>query len=136
MLPLALLYPMLGGAAFGVGINTTFSLITTGQFPTWQSQAFSAGSGAVGGAYTNVLLKGAGIATSPFASSAWQGTTGIANTTIRVNGGMIGQSYVGVHKVHIPSNAARPTLHRYNSSPNAYVNNMNRYNVPIGYGYR
>lgn len=136
MLPLALLSPMLGGAAFGVGINTTFSLITTGQFPTWQSQAFSAGSGAVGGAYTNVLLKGAGIATSPFASSAWQGTTGIANATIRVNGGMIGQSYVGVHKVHIPSNAARPTLPSYSSSPNAYANNITRYNVPLGYGYR
>lgn len=132
-LPLALLYPILAGAAIGVASNTGFSLITTGQLPTWQSQAFSAGTGAVGGAYTNIMLKGAGIATSPFVSSAWQGSTGVANATIRVNGAMLGQSYVGVNKVNIPANATRPTLPSYTSSPNAYANNMTRYNVPLGY---
>ena len=134
---LPVIYAMATGAAFGVGINTTFTYATTQQLPTWQSQAFAAGSGAVGGAYANVMLRGAGIATSPFVSSAWQGTTGIANATIRANGAMLGQGYVGVNKVNIPANASRPPVPSFNYQ-NSYSNNMNKWNsaVPIGYGYR
>lgn len=134
MLPLALIYPMLGGAAFGVGVNTAITYAQTRELPTWQSNLFSAGTGALGGGYANVMLRGAGIATSPFASSAWQGTNGVANATIRVNGTMIGQSYSGIHKVNIPSSATRPTIPTYR--PTTYANNLNTWRGALPIGFR
>lgn len=138
VLPLALIYPMLTGAAVSVGINTGISLYNN-ELPTWQSTAFSAGSGAIGGAYTNLMLKGAGIATSPFTSSAWQGTNSVANVTIRANGAMIGQSYSGVHKANIPLDANRPTIPTIPTyTPTTYANNLDTWKgtLPIGYYHR
>ena len=66
-------------------------------------------TGAVGGGYSNIMLRGAGIATSPFNATAWQGATGVGNATIRANGALIGQSYVGIHKVNIPPAPIRYT---------------------------
>lgn len=100
---------MLTGAAFGTSMNIGLTYASTQQFPQWQSLAFSAGTGAVGGGYSNIMLRGAGIATSPFNAAAWQGATGVGNATIRANGALIGQSYVGIHKVNIPPAPVRYT---------------------------
>lgn len=92
---------MVGGAGFSMALNATSTRLRTGEFPTWQSYALSAGTGAVGGGYANVMLRTAGIPASPFAATAWNSSNRIGNAVIRANGAGIGQSYVGVHKVNL-----------------------------------
>ena len=86
------------GGALGAWSNHAISYYQTGDFASTQSTLFATGAGAIGGGYTNLMLRGAGISTSAFAPSAWQGTNGIANTLIRTNGAGLGLSYSGVYK--------------------------------------
>ncbi len=123
---------ILMGGAIGAWGNHGVNYYQTGQFASAQSTMYATGAGMIGGAYSHVMLSGAGIATSAFAPSAWQGTTGIANVTIRTNGAMLGQSYSGVHRINVSNTS--PT---YNYTPQpTFASNMSRYNVPLGYGYR
>lgn len=123
---------ILMGGAIGAWGNHGVNYYQTGQFASAQSTMYATGAGMIGGAYSHVMLSGADIATSAFAPSAWQGTTGIANVTIRTNGAMLGQSYSGVHRINVSNTS--PT---YNYTPQpTFASNMSRYNVPLGYGYR
>lgn len=86
------------GGAFGAWSNHGMSYYNTGNFASLNSTLWATGGGAIGGGYSNLMLRGAGIATSPFVSSAWRGTTGYTNVFIRGNGAAIGYSNAGIYK--------------------------------------
>lgn len=108
---LPLIAGALVGGALGAWSNHGINYYKTGEFASTQSTLLATGAGAIGGGYTNLMLRGAGISTSAFAPSAWQGTNGIANTMIRANGAGLGLSYSGVYK-------NSPTV------PNVSINNI------------
>lgn len=123
-------WPLLGamavGASIGVGSDFLLTRAIHNQNPTWQSYALSAGTGAVGGGFTNVMLRGAGISTSAFAPTAWNSSNRVGNVVIRANGTGVGQS-VGVYKANLPP---YPTVIRpsrisipYTSAPTGYLPN-------------
>lgn len=89
---------VVGGGAFGAWSNHASSYYKNGRPASVKSTLYATGGGMVGGAYSGVMLKGAGISTSLFAKSAWKGGTGVANATIRTNGMFLGQGTVGGYK--------------------------------------
>lgn len=107
------------GGAIGAWSNHGISYYQTGNWASTQNTLIATGAGALGGGYTNLMLRGAGISTSAFAPTAWQGTNGVANALIRTNGAGLGFSYAGVYKTPnvsinnirvTPSQVNHPTL--------------------------
>lgn len=86
------------GGAFGAWSNHGITYLQTGNFASVNSTLYATGAGAIGGGYTNLMLRGAGIATSPFVTSAWKGSTGATNVFIRGNGAAIGYANAGIYK--------------------------------------
>lgn len=88
---------VLGGGAFGAWTNHGIAKARTGQWASTRSTLAATGGGMIGGGYSNLMLRGAGIATNPFSRSAWKGTNGVMNGVIRGKGAGLGFSYSGVH---------------------------------------
>lgn len=94
---------VLMGGAVGAWSNHGITYYQTGDFASTQSTLFATGAGAIGGGYSNLMLRGAGISTNVFAPSAWQGVNRLPNTMIRTNGAAIGFSYSGIYKNQTPN---------------------------------
>ncbi|WP_455019284.1 hypothetical protein [Neisseria sicca] len=88
--------PIVAGALMGGAIsawaNHGISKIKTGQFASTRSTLAATAGGMIGGGYSSAMLRGAGIATSAFARSAWKGGNAIPNAVIRANGAALNQS--------------------------------------------
>lgn len=84
--------------ALGAWVNHGISKIQTGEWASTSSTLFATGSGMIGGGYSNLMLRGAGISTNPFSKAAWQGSNGIMNGVIRLNGTGLGLSYSGIYQ--------------------------------------
>lgn len=80
------------GGNIGAWSNHAITRHRTGQWASTRSTVASAAGGMIGGGYTNAMLRGAGIATNPFARAAWQNGNAAGNVVIRGNGAALGQS--------------------------------------------
>lgn len=88
--------PLLAGALVGGAIsawsNHGISYYKTGQPASTRSTLAATAGGMIGGGYSNAMLRGAGIATSPFARAAWQNGNAAGNVVIRANGAALNQA--------------------------------------------
>ena len=89
---LPLLAGVLMGGAISAWANHGISKIKTGQFASTRSTLAATAGGMIGSAYSNAMLRGAGIATNAFARSAWRGGNAVPNAVIRANGAALNQS--------------------------------------------
>lgn len=80
------------GGAISAWTNHGISYYRTGQPASTRSTVAATAGGMIGGGYSNAMLRGAGIATSPFASSAWTGGNAAGNVVIRANGAALNQA--------------------------------------------
>lgn len=87
---------ILMGGATSAWMNHGMSYLKTGRLASTKSTAIATGAGMVGGAYTNVMLRGAGISTSVFNKSAWNRANALGNVVIRGNGAAVSKGTVGI----------------------------------------
>lgn len=87
---------ILMGGATSAWMNHGMSYLKTGRLASTKSTAIATGAGMVGGAYTNVMLRGAGISTSVFNKSAWNRANALGNVVIRGNGAAVSNGTVGI----------------------------------------
>lgn len=80
------------GGAVSAWINHGISYYRTGQPASTRSTVAATAGGMIGGGYSNAMLRGAGIATSPSAASAWREGNADGNVVIRANGAALSQT--------------------------------------------